>query len=76
MYFELVSKISETEVIAAGSAIRERGRLRRTYGRAYWRKYKGVATVVIDGAIRKAEVHWYEAHGVGRRECKIKRFLD
>jgi hypothetical protein len=77
MYFELVSEIRETKVIAMGSSIRVRGRLRKTYGRAYWRRYKGVATVtLIDGAIRQAELHWYEAHGVGRREIKIKRFLD
>ncbi len=76
MYFEIVGKIREIRVVAAGSAIRERGRLRRTYGGAYWRKYKGVAAVVlIDGSMHEAEVHWYEAHGIGKREMKIKRFL-
>jgi hypothetical protein len=63
--------------MAVGPAIREIGRLRRRYGRARWRKRKGVARVELDdGSVRLAEVHWYEATGVGRRELKLKRYLD
>ncbi len=77
MYFEVVGKIEERSLIAAGTGVRERARLLRTYGQTFWRKYKGVAMVsLIDDTVREAEVHWYEAHGVGRREMKIKRFLS
>jgi len=77
MNFEIVSDISEVETIAAGSGIREIARLRRVYGRGRWRKLKGVARVQLsNGRIRLAELHWYEAHGVGKREIKRKRYLD
>ena len=78
MDFEIVSEITEVEVIATGTGIRDRGRLRKKYGKGRWRKLKGVATVrLIDGAIRLAEIHWYEAHGIGKREFKLKLpFLD
>ena len=78
MDFELVSEITEVEVIATGTGIRDRGRLRRMYGKGRWRKLKGVATVrLIDGALQLAEIHWYEAHGIGKREFKLKLpFLD
>jgi hypothetical protein len=77
MDFEVVGPISDIETIAAGSEIREIDSLRARYGRERWRKLKGTATVRLsDGALRKAEVHWYEAHGIGRRRMKIKRFLD
>jgi hypothetical protein len=77
VYFRLVSPITDVETIATGSGIRELARLRRRYGRARWRKRKGIAQVELpDGVIRVAEVHWYEATGVGQREFKIKRYLD
>lgn len=72
MDFEIIGSITEIEVIAVGSRIRDVARLRKRYGRGRWRKLKGVATVrLIDGTIRAAEVHWYEAHGVGQFEYKI-----
>jgi hypothetical protein len=77
MYFEIIGEIEETEIIAAGKSIRDIIRLRKQYGAGRWRKLKGVATVkLIDGRIKKAEVHWYEAHGIGKRKMKIKRYLD
>jgi hypothetical protein len=73
MDFELVGAVRDTGTIAAGRAIRELRRLRRHYGKGRWRKRKGVATVRLqDGTVHRAEVHWYEAHGIGRREMKIK----
>jgi hypothetical protein len=77
VYFRIVGQVTGTETIAAGGAIREISRLRRLYGPARWRKRKGVARVQLpDGDVRLAELHWYEASGVGRREYKIKRYLD
>lgn len=78
MDFEIVGEISQIETIARGSGIRDRARLRRQYGRGRWRKLKGVANVrLIDGSVRLAEIHWYEAHGLGKREFKLKLpFLD
>jgi len=77
MYFDLVGRIADIETIAVERAIREIGRLNKKYGEARWRKRKGVAKVRLpDGTICEAEVHWYEAHGVGRKEMKIKRILD
>lgn len=77
MDFEIVGEITEVETFAVGNAIRELPRLRRVYGSGRWRKRKGVALVrLADGNICKAEVHWYEAHGIGRKELKIKQFLD
>ena len=76
MHFEIVSSIEHVETIARGRGIRELKRLVRAHGKARWRKRKGVATVIFkDGSIHQAELHWYEATGVGRREFKIKRFL-
>ena len=76
MEFELVGPIFGSERIAGGSRLRQRRRLRRDYGDADWVKRKGVAEVRLsDGTIRLAEVHWYEAHGVGRKEIKIKRLI-
>jgi hypothetical protein len=73
MDFELVGAVRDAETIAAGRAIRELRRLRRRYGKGRWRKRKGIATVRLqDGTVHRAEVHWYEAHGIGRREMKIK----
>jgi hypothetical protein len=78
MDFEIVSAITRVEPIAAGTGIRDRARLRKQYGRGRWRKLKGVASVRLpDGTIRLAELHWYEAHGIGKREFKLKLpFLD
>ncbi len=77
MNFEVIGDVTEEETFAVGSSIRELPRLRRAYGAGRWRKRKGVARVRLeDGSIFRAEVHWYEAHGVGRVEMKIKRFLD
>jgi hypothetical protein len=77
MYFRILGELSDVETIATGTAIRELPRLRRRYGRGRWRKRKGVAQVELGGGvIRLAEVHWYEATGIGRREFKIKRYLD
>jgi hypothetical protein len=76
--FETVSEISKIEIIATGTGVRDRARLRKRYGKGRWRKLKGVANVrLVSGRIRLAEVHWYEAHGLGKREYKIKLpFLD
>jgi len=77
VYFRIVGEITNVETIATGSGIRERARLRRLYGRARWRKRKGIAEVELpDGVVRTAELHWYEATGIGQREFKIKRYLD
>ena len=73
MDFEIVGSIRDPETIAVGRTIRQLRRLRRRYGSGRWRKRKGVATVRLeDGTVHTAEVHWYEAHGIGRREFKIK----
>lgn len=78
MDFEIVSEITQIELIAVGSGIRDRKRLQKNYGKGRWRKLKGVATVrLTDNTIRLAELHWYEAHGIGKREFKLKLpFLD
>ena len=77
MYFRLLGRITHVETIATGAAIRELARLRRHYGRARWRKRKGIAKLELsDGTVRLGELHWYEATGVGRRELKIKHYLD
>ena len=76
MYFEIQGQISNIETFATGSRIREIARLRRTYGRGRWRKRKGIARVrLADGSIHLAEIHWYEAAGIGRKEFKIKHLL-
>ncbi len=73
MDFEIVGSVRNVETIATGRAIRQLRRLRRRYSKGRWRKRKGIATVRLqDGTVHAAEVHWYEAHGVGRREMKIK----
>lgn len=77
MHFEVIGTIENIETIAVGGRIREIMRLRRQYGSGRWRKLKGIARVrFISGSVRKAEVHWYEAHGIGKKKMKIKRFLD
>jgi hypothetical protein len=78
MDFELISEITRVKTIATGTGVRDRARLRKWYGGAKWRKVKGVAQVRLpNGRIRMAEIHWYEAHGIGKREFKLKLpFLD
>ena len=77
MYFEIIGKLSDCETIATASNIRERARLQKAYGKGRWRKRKGVGLVQLPGeSIRRAEVHWYEATGIGKKEFKIKRLLD
>ena len=77
MRFEIVGDIIDVETIAVGASIREVARLQRQYGRGRWRKLKGIALVrLANGHIRRAEVHWYEAHGIGRKEMKRKRYVD
>jgi hypothetical protein len=78
MKFEIVSEIINIETIAEGNSIRVLPVLNKKYGKGRWRKKKGIATVKLkDGSFRVAEIHWYEAHGVGKRDLKIKfPFLD
>jgi len=76
MYFKIIGAIREIETIAVGHGIRNLGRLNKIYGKANWRKLKGICRVELDdGAVLEAEVHWYEGHGVGKKEIKIKRYL-
>jgi len=73
MDFEIIGEVTNAETIATGTSIRGLARLRKRYGKGRWRKRKGVATVRLDdGTIHTAEVHWYEAHGIGKKEFKIK----
>ncbi|MFZ5819078.1 MAG: hypothetical protein ACOYYJ_04175 [Chloroflexota bacterium] len=76
MYFELLGEITNIETIAVTHSIRERMRLEKRYGSGRWRKLKGIGRVRLEnGQIRLAELHWYEAHGIGRRKMKIKKIL-
>jgi len=75
--FEIVGGIEEIETIAVGNRISEIARLRKAFGAGRWRKLKGIAAVRLeDGTIHRVELHWYEAHGLGRRKFKIKEYLD
>ena len=77
MHFEIVGDISDAQTIATGRGIRRLKALRKRHGGRLWRKRKGVASVRLpNGSIRQAEIHWYEAHVVGRIGWKIKSFLD
>jgi len=97
MNFEIISEITDIEIIAVGSGIRDIARLRKQYGQGRWRKLKGIAILrLANGRIRRAEIHcegttevfpfqnpflqgiihWYEAHGIGKKEIKRKRYLD
>lgn len=77
MFFEILGEITEITKIAAGPGIREIKRLRKEFGYGRWRKLKGVTDVRLpSGRIRKVELHWYEAHGIGKKKIKIKRYLD
>ncbi len=77
MYFEIIGEIENIEPIAIGTSIRDIARIRKRYGTGRWRKLKGTATVRLrSGAVYRAEIHWYEAHGIGKVKFKIKQFLD
>ena len=77
MDFELVGALTDIETIAAGRSIRDLPRLRRLYGKGRWRKMKATARIRLrNGRIRLAELHWYEAHGIGKKELKRKKYLD
>lgn len=77
MFFGILGAIIDIETFARGPSIRELPRLRKLYGRGRWRKRKGFASVRLpNGIIRRAELHWYEASGIGKKEFKIKRFID
>ena len=77
MDFEIINEITQIEIVAVGSAIREIGRLRKLYGLGRWRKLKGVTWIeYADGTICLAEMHWYEAQGIGKKEMKVKRTLE
>ena len=75
--FEIISEIVGVDIIAVGNSIRDLRRLVESYGAGRWRKLKGVATVRLsNGRVRRVELHWYEAHGVGKKDFKIKRYLE
>lgn len=77
MRFDIISPITDIETIATNTGIREIERLRKVYGAARWRKRKGMATIrLADGTVHQAELHWYEARGIDRKEVKIKYLLD
>ncbi|MEW5983120.1 MAG: hypothetical protein AB1806_12235 [Acidobacteriota bacterium] len=77
MRFELVGAIEDAETIAVGPSLKVRAFLKRAYGPGRWRKRKGRATVRLpNGNLWRVELHWYEAHGIGRRDLKIKKFVD
>jgi hypothetical protein len=77
MTFEVIGKITNIEIIATGNKIREIALLREQFGQGRWRKLKGEATVrLLNGRIRSVEIHWYEAHGIGKRNMKIKKYRD
>ncbi len=76
MHFKIKGEIREIEIIATGHGIKDLNRLNKVYGKASWRKLKGICNVELeDGAVLKSEVHWYEGHGIGKKEIKIKRYL-
>lgn len=77
MYFEIIGEIENIEEIAVGGRIRDIMRIQKQFGPGRWRKLKGLAMVRLQsGKIRKAELHWCEAHGIGKKKMKIKSFLD
>jgi hypothetical protein len=77
VFFEICGALADIETFATGKSIRELPRLRKLYGKGRWRKRKGFAEVKLpNGTIREAELHWYEASGIGKKEFKIKRFMD
>ena len=77
MEFKIIGHIEQTDIIAVGNDIRNLAYLQKTYGHGRWRKLKGIAQVELpNGFIRRVELHWYEAHGIGRKDIKIKYYLD
>jgi hypothetical protein len=77
MDFEIVGGPTDIETIASGRGIRELPRLQRLYGKGFWKKMKGIALIRLrNGRTRLAELHWYEAHGIGKKEFKRKTYLD
>lgn len=77
MHFQVLGEITHAETFAVGSGVREIVRLRKFYGKGHWRKRKGIARVRLDdGSVYLAEIHWYEATGIGKRELKIKRLIE
>ncbi len=76
MDLKIIGSITDVTQIARGAGVRASSRLRKSYGRGPWRKMKGIGRIeLLDGTIRTAELHWYEAHGIGKKEIKIKRLL-
>ena len=76
MNFEIIAEITNTEIISVGNSIREIERLRKIYGLGRWRKLKGITLIRFpDGFTCKAEIHWYEAHGIGKKEIKLKKII-
>ena len=77
MDFEIIDQIRDIETVAVSTSIRDLDRLKEMYGKERWRKLKGIARVRLrSGRIRLAELHWYEAHGIGKRDMRRKRYLD
>jgi hypothetical protein len=77
LHFEILGPITNVETIAVGRGIRELDRVQKLYGKGRWRKMKGEALIrIVSGRVRRAELHWYEAHGIGKRLMKRKRYLD
>ena len=77
MAFEIIGELTSVEIIATGNSIRELARLKKFYGKGRWRKLKGIARIRLeDNSFVLAELHWYEAHGIGKKEFKIKHLLD
>ena len=77
MHFDIIGDIENVKTIAVGPSIRELPRLEKMYGSGRWRKMKGEATILLrNSRLVRAEIHWYEAHGIGKKEFKRKRYLD
>jgi len=76
MHFDILGEITDAETIAGGRGLRQRVRLQKIYGKGRWRKMKGIALIRLSsGLVRRAELHWYEAHGIGKKEIKRKHYL-
>jgi len=75
--FDIIGDIEQLETMASGRGVKVRSRLEKVYGKGRWRELKGEATVrLANGRLRRVELHWFEAHGIGRRDVKIKKYLD
>ena len=74
--FEVLGEIRDIETIPTGRGVRITNHLEHTFGKGHWRKMKGTATVELaDGTICEAEIHWFEAHGIGRKDFKVKKVI-